>query len=92
MVVETNFPIVIDDLVIISGVMTQYGEKTPFPHIALWLLTSEVEQPFGSSARNFVPRNDLLDTISDNFQWQAAMVFGAGDGFIYAIQTVARAR
>ncbi len=83
---RTNFPIVIDDLVIISGVMTQYGENAIPAHrfvafdkrsgAAVWFLSTGLRPEDTTYSTPFL-------TV---FKGQAAMVFGGGDGFIYAVQ------
>ncbi len=83
---RTNFPIVFDDLVIISGVMTQWGEHAVPAHrfvafdkrsgAAVWF---EITRPKPEDTTYSTP---FLTT----FNGQAAMVFGGGDGFIYAMQ------
>ena len=83
---RTNFPIVIDDLVIISGVMTQYGENAVPAHrfvafdkrsgAAVWFLSTQLRPEDTTYSTPFL-------TV---FNGQAAMVFGAGDGFVYAVQ------
>lgn len=83
---RTNFPIVIDDLVIISGVMTQYGENAVPAHrfvafdkrsgAAVWFLSTQLR-----------PEDTTYSTpFLTTFNGQAAMVFGAGDGKVYAVQ------
>jgi outer membrane protein assembly factor BamB len=83
---RTNFPIVIDDLVIISGVMTQYGENAIPAHrfvafdkrsgAAVWFLSTGLRPEDTTYSTPFLTA----------FNGQAAMVFGGGDGFIYAVQ------
>lgn len=83
---RTNFPIVIDDLVIISGVMTQYGENAIPAHrfvafdkrsgAAVWFMSTGLRPEDTTYCTPFL-------TV---FKGQAAMVFGGGDGFMYAVQ------
>ena len=83
---RTNFPIVFDDLVIISGVMTQWGEHAVPAHrfvgfdkrtgAAVWF---NITRPRPEDTTYSTP---FLTT----FNGQAAMVFGGGDGFMYAMQ------
>ncbi len=83
---RTNFPIVIDDLVIISGVMTQYGENAIPAHrfvafdkrsgAAVWFLSTDLRPEDTTYSTPFLTA----------FNGQAAMVFGAGDGKVYAVQ------
>ncbi len=83
---RTNFPVVFEDLVIISGVMTQYGENAVPAHrfiafdkrtgAAVWFVSTKPR-----------PEDTTFSTPTfTTFNGQAAMVFGAGDGAVYAIQ------
>ena len=83
---RTNFPVVFEDLVIISGVMTGWGETAVPAHrfvafdkkagVAQWLKSTKVR-----------PEDTTYSTpVFTHFKGQAAMVVGAGDGAIYAIQ------
>ncbi|MCA9182162.1 MAG: PQQ-binding-like beta-propeller repeat protein, partial [Planctomycetales bacterium] len=83
---RTNFPKIIDDLVIISGVMTQWGEHAVPAHrfigfdkrtgAAVWF---EITRPKPEDTTYSTP----FMTV---FNGQAAMVFGGGDGSMYAMQ------
>jgi outer membrane protein assembly factor BamB len=83
---RTNFPVVFEDLVIISGVMTGWADTAVPAHrfvafdkrtgVAQWLKSTKLR-----------PEDTTYSTpVFTNFQGQAAMVVGAGDGAIYAIQ------
>lgn len=83
---RTNFPVVFEDLVIISGVMTGWGETAVPAHrfvafdkktgIARWLKSTKLR-----------PEDTTYSTpVFTTFRGQAAMVVGAGDGAFYAIQ------
>jgi len=83
---RTNFPVVFEDLVIISGVMTGWGENAVPAHrfvafnkttgVAQWLMSTRLR-----------PEDTTYSTpVLANFNGQAAMVTGAGDGSIYAFQ------
>lgn len=83
---RTNFPVVYDDLVIISGVMTQYGEYAVPAHrfiafdkrtgAAVWFISTRLR-----------PEDTTYSTpVFTVFNGQAAMVVGAGDGAVYAFQ------
>ncbi|MCA9192193.1 MAG: PQQ-binding-like beta-propeller repeat protein [Planctomycetales bacterium] len=83
---RTNFPIVFDDLVIISGVMTQWGENAVPAHrfVAFDKKTGGAVWFSGTRPR---PEDTTYSTpFLTTFNGQAAMVFGAGDGFMYAMQ------
>ncbi|MFO0260804.1 MAG: PQQ-binding-like beta-propeller repeat protein, partial [Planctomycetota bacterium] len=77
---RTNFPVVFEDLVIISGVMTQYGENAVPAHRfiafdkstgeAVWLVSTKVR-----------PEDTTYSTpVFTTFNGEVAMVFGAADG------------
>ncbi len=83
---RTNFPTVFEDLVIISGVMTGWADTAVPAHrfvafdkksgAAVWLLSTKLR-----------PEDTTYSTpVFATFQGQAAMVVGAGDGAVYAIQ------
>ncbi len=83
---RTNFPIVFEDLVIVSGVMTGWDEVAIPAHRyvafnkstgeAVWIQSTKVRPEDTTYSTPFV-------TVVDG---QAAIVFGAGDGSIYAVQ------
>ncbi len=83
---RTNFPVVFEDLVIISGVMTGWGETAVPAHrfvafdkktgVAQWLKSTKLR-----------PEDTTYSTpVFTTFKGQAAMVVGAGDGAVYAFQ------
>lgn len=83
---RTNFPVVFEDLVIISGVMTQYGEHAIPAHrfiafdkrtgAAVWFASTRLR-----------PEDTTYSTpVFTVFNGQAAMVVGAGDGAVYAFK------
>jgi len=83
---RTNFPVVFEDLVVISGVMTGWGETAVPAHrfvafdkktgVAQWLKSTKLR-----------PEDTTYSTpVLTTFKGQAAMVVGAGDGAFYAIQ------
>ena len=83
---RTNFPIVFEDLVIISGVMTGWGDCALPAHrfVAFDKRTGDAVWITGTRPR---PEDTTYSTpIVTNFSGQAAMVFGAGDGGVYAFQ------
>lgn len=83
---RTNFPIVFEDLVIVSGVMTGWDDYAIPAHRyvafhkatgeAIWIQTTKVRPEDTTYSTPFL-------TVIDG---QAAIVTGAGDGSIYAIQ------
>ncbi len=83
---RTNFPVVFDDLVIISGVMTQWGEHAVPAHRFVGF-----DKRTGAAVWFSITRPKPEDTTYSTpfvtvFNGQAAMVFGGGDGFMYAMQ------
>lgn len=83
---RTNFPIVFEDLVIVSGVMTGWDDYAIPAHRyvafnkatgeAVWIQSTKLRPEDTTYSTPFV-------TVIDG---QAAIVTGAGDGSIYAIQ------
>jgi outer membrane protein assembly factor BamB len=83
---RTNMPLVFEDVVIISGVMTGWGEHAVPAHRfvafdkrtgqAVWLMNTRLR-----------PLDTTYSTpVLGVFNGQAAFVAGAGDGSVYAIQ------
>lgn len=83
---RTNFPVVFEDLVIISGVMTGWGEYAVPAHrivafdkntgAAVWVTSTRLR-----------PEDTTYSSPSLTvFNGQAALVLGGGDGSVYAIQ------
>lgn len=83
---RTNLPTIFEDLVIVSGVMTGWGENAVPAHRfiafdkrngqAVWMLSTRLR-----------PEDTTYSTpVLGVFNGQAAMVFGAGDGSVYAVQ------
>ncbi|GAB5402493.1 MAG: PQQ-like beta-propeller repeat protein [Aureliella sp.] len=83
---RTNFPIVFEDLVIVSGVMTQWGASAVPAHrfvgfdknsgAAVWF-SSTTPKP-----KDTTYSSPFLTTLDG----QAVIVFGAGDGKVHAMQ------
>ncbi len=83
---RTNFPTVFEDLVIISGVMTGWGDTAVPAHrfvafdkntgVAAWFVSTKVR-----------PEDTTYSTpLFTAFNGEAAMVVGAADGAVYAFQ------
>lgn len=83
---RTNFPTVFEDLVIVSGVMTGWGDTAVPAHrfiafdkntgVAAWLMSTKVR-----------PEDTTYSTpVFTSFNGQAAMVVAAADGAVYAFQ------
>ncbi len=83
---RTNFATVFEDLVIVSAVMTGWGESAVPAHRYV-----AFDKSTGMAAWMFSTRPKPEDTTYSTpvftvFNGQAAMVFGAGDGGLYALQ------
>lgn len=83
---RTNFPVVFEDLAIISGVMTGWGDYAIPAHrfvafdkrngTAVWLTSTKLR-----------PEDTTYSTpILGNFNGQALLICCAGDGEVYALQ------
>jgi outer membrane protein assembly factor BamB len=83
---RTNFPVVFEDLVIISGVTTGWGE-TAVPAHRLLALDKKTGVPRWLVSTRIRPEDTTYTTpVFATLNGQAAMVFSAADGAIYAIQ------
>ncbi len=83
---RTNMPLVFDDLVIISGVMTGWGEYAVPAHRFIAFDKSNGQAVWISSTRLRPMDTTYSSPVLANFNGQVAMVFGAGDGSVYAMQ------
>jgi len=83
---RTNFPVIFEDLVIISGVMTGWGDTAvPAHRFVAFNKKTGVAQWFKSTRPK--PEDTTYSTpVFTTFKGQAAMVFAAGDGAVYALQ------
>lgn len=83
---RTNMPLVFEDLVIISGVMTGWGEHAVPAHRFVAFDKTTGQAVWLSSTR-LRPLDTTYSTpVLGVFNGQAAFVAGAGDGSVYAIQ------
>ncbi len=83
---RTNVPEIFENLVIISGVMTQWGENAVPAHrlVAFNKLTGE---PVWLMSTRIRPEDTTYSTpVFTTFNGQAALVVGSADGATYAIQ------
>ncbi len=83
---RTNYPVVYEDIVYISGVMTNWGDLAVPAHriIAMDKRSGAILWIMSTRAR---PEDTTYSTpVFTTFNGNAAMVFGAADGAIYAIQ------
>jgi outer membrane protein assembly factor BamB len=83
---RTNMPLVFDDLVIISGVMTGWGEYAVPAHRFVAFDKKNGQAVWISSTRLRPLDTTYSSPVLANFNGQMAIVFGAGDGSIYAMQ------
>jgi outer membrane protein assembly factor BamB len=83
---RTNFPVVFEDMVIVSGVMTGWGE-TAVPAHRIMAMDKSTGAPIWMTSTRPRPEDTTYSTpVFTVFNGQAAMVFGAADGAIYAVQ------
>jgi outer membrane protein assembly factor BamB len=83
---RTNFPVVFENLVIISGVMTGWGELA-IPAHRFVAFDKETGKAVWITSTRVRPEDTTYSTpVFTVFNGQAAMVFGGGDGSVYAIQ------
>ncbi len=83
---RTNMPLVFDDLVIISGVMTGWGEYAVPAHRFVAFDKKKGQAVWISSTRLRPMDTTYSSPVLANFNGQMAIVFGAGDGSVYAMQ------
>ncbi len=83
---RTNMPLVFDDLVIISGVMTGWGEYAVPAHRFVAFDKKNGQAVWISSTRLRPLDTTYSSPVLANFNGQMAIVFGAGDGSVYAMQ------
>lgn len=83
---RTNFPLVFEDLVIVSGVMTQWGTNAVPAHrfVGFDKRTGAAVWFSGTTPK---PKDTTYSTpFLTTFDGQAAIVFGSGDGKVHAMQ------
>ncbi len=83
---RTNFPVVFEDLVLISGVIVNWGENSRPAHrfLAFDKRTGELRWFRGT---RLIPYDTTYSTpFLTVLDGQAAMVFGSGDGQVWAFQ------
>jgi outer membrane protein assembly factor BamB len=83
---RTNFPIVYEDLVIISGVMTGWGELAVPAHRFLAFDKRNGVPVWITSTRLRPEDTTYSSPVLTVFNGEPALVVGAGDGSIYAMQ------
>lgn len=83
---RTNVPILFEDLVIISAVMTGWGDNA-IPHHRFLAFDKITGKPVWDSATRPRPDDTTYSTpVVGVLGGQQAMVFGSGDGGVYAFQ------
>ncbi len=83
---RTNVPVVFENLVIISGVTTGWGELAIPAHRFLAFDKQSGELVWLTSTRPRPEDTTYSTPVLCNLAGQAAMVFGSGDGGVYALQ------
>ncbi len=83
---RTNFPIVHEQLVYISGVNTGWGENAKPAHRILAFDKRNGQSVWYQSTRLFPEDTTYSAPVIANFEGQHALVLGAGDGDVYALQ------
>lgn len=83
---RTNIPCLFEDLVIISGVMINWGEYAKPTHRFL-AMNKATGEPVWFAGTTPLPDDTTYSMpIVCNLGGQAAIVFGAADGWVYALQ------
>ncbi len=83
---RTNLPIVFEDLVMISCVMTGWGDYAVPAHRFI-AFDKKTGQPVWIASTKLRPEDTTYSTpMLANFNGHAAIVAGSGDGSVYAIQ------
>lgn len=83
---RTNYPVLFDDLVVISGVMIGWGENAR-PNHRFMALDKSTGTPVWFNSTRPLPDDTTYSTpILGVFDGQALLVAGAGDGGLYAMQ------
>lgn len=83
---RTNFPIVFEDLVIISGVTTAWGDQAVPAH-RFYAFHKKTGQLIWTLSTRLRPEDTTYSTpFVTMLNGQPALVLGAGDGSVYAVQ------
>lgn len=83
---RTNLPTLFEDLVIVSGVTTGWGDQA-IPAHRFVAFHKQNGQAVWTLSTRLRPEDTTYSTpVLGVFNGQAAMVFGAGDGAVYAVQ------
>ena len=83
---RTNFPTVFEDMLIVSGVMTGW-DQTAIPAHRIMAMDKSTGAPIWLMSTRLRPEDTTYSTpIFTVLNGQAAMVLGAADGAVYALQ------
>ncbi|QDU64731.1 Serine/threonine-protein kinase AfsK [Planctomycetes bacterium Pan216] len=83
---RTNFPFVFDDVVIISGVLINWGDSAKPAHQFI-AFNKETGVPVWLSSTRPLPYDTTYSSpILATIKGQPVIIFGAGDGAVYAMQ------
>ncbi|MCF7962398.1 MAG: PQQ-binding-like beta-propeller repeat protein [Pirellula sp.] len=83
---RTNFPVVFEDMIIISGVLTGWDQSSVPAHRIL-ALDKSTGAPIWMTSTRVRPEDTTYSTpVFTVLNGQAAMVLGAADGALYALQ------
>lgn len=83
---RTNFPVLHEDLVIISGVVIGWGEQARPNHRVLGLDKKTGEVQWFVGTRNAPEDTTYSSPVIGTFNGQKAVVLGCGDGGLWAFQ------
>ena len=81
-----NFPIVFEDLVIVSGVMVGWGDKAVPNHRWMALDKRTGEPRWFNGSKDRPPDTTYSAPVLGVFNGQRLFVVAAGDGYLYAMQ------
>lgn len=83
---RTNFPLLFEDLVIVSGVMTGWGEAARPNHRFIAFNKATGESVWFNQTRPLPDDTTFSTPILGSFNGEILFVVSAGDGAVYAIQ------
>ncbi len=83
---RTNFPIVYENLVIISGVTTHWGDRAPPGHRFIGFDKESGAAVWYNNVKNKPDDTTYSTPFLTTLDGQAALVYGGGDGSVEALQ------
>lgn len=83
---RTNFPVVFEDLVIISGVMIGWGEHAKPNHRYIAFDKNSGKVVWFNATKPLPDETTYCSPIVTNVNGTAMMIVGGGDGFLYGFQ------